>query len=396
MLRILARYCIFPQNVFNEPIHMLSIKPSTRLEIEMKRLQGLFVESFKSLEGISSEEARYLNHFAFISNIGASTRIENAVLTDQEIEWVDTTLSSDGRITAFEERKEYILDKLSRDRERSVEEVVGSRQVLATIYMQFKALFPLSETTIRGLHHDLLRYYPEAVDHAGGYKKTPKRVVYHNHETGEERVVLDPAPPGIITETAMAELVRWYNNNIHEYPWPLLVATEFIFQFLAIHPFKDGNGRLGRALFILSLLHSEDRYLSGITPYLAIDRHIEQNRSLYYTVLHQCSGGKFDNDPERYHLEPLVWFFSKIFESAVNDITFYRHRYKVLRRLSTSALAVLNYFKSSPEKRLKVADVVKETRIPRRTVQYALKTLTGKGFLQLLGRGAASRYQLIF
>jgi len=70
---------------------MLSFKPSTRLEIEMKRLHGLFVESWTSLGGISSEEARYLNRFAFISNIGASTRIENAVLTDQEVEWVDTT-----------------------------------------------------------------------------------------------------------------------------------------------------------------------------------------------------------------------------------------------------------------------------------------------------------------
>ncbi len=362
----------------------------------MKRLQGLFVESYNSLEGISSEEARYLNRFAFISNIGASTRIENAVLTDQEIEWVDTTLNKDGRVTAFEERKKYILDKLSRDRERSVEEVIGSRQVLTTIYMQFKELFPLSETTIRGLHHDLLRYYPGAIDHAGGYKRTPNKVVYHNYETGEERVVLDPAPPGIVTETAMAELVRWYNNNIHEYPWPLLVAAEFVFRFLAIHPFQDGNGRLGRALFILSLLHSEDRYLSGITPYLAIDRHIEQNRSLYYTVLHRCSGGRFDHDPARYKLEPLAWFFSKIFESSIDDIAFYRNRYELLQRLSTSALAVLNCFKSRPEKRLKVADIVKETGLARRTVQYALKTLTGKGFLQSLGRGAASRYQLVF
>jgi Fic family protein len=375
---------------------MLSFTPSTKLEMEMKRLHGLFMESYKSLEGISSKEARYMNRFAFISNIGASTRIENAVLTDQEIEWVDTTLNNDGRITAFEEKKEYILDKLSKDRERSVEEVVGSRQVLTTIYMQAKELFPLSETIIRGLHHDLLRYYPEAVDHAGGYKKTPNNVVYHNHETGEKRVVLDPSPPGIVTETAMSELVRWYNNNIHEHLWPLLGATEFVFRFLAIHPFQDGNGRLGRALFILSILHSEDRHLSGIAPYLAIDRHIERNSSLYYTVLHQCSGGKFDADPGNYNFEPLAWFFIKIFESSVADIAFYRQRYEALQKLSTSAFAVLDCFKSQPEKRLKVADIVKESGLPRRTVQYALKTLTSQYFLQLLGRGAASRYQLVF
>lgn len=375
---------------------MLSFTPSTKIEKELKRLQGLFVESFKSLEAISVEEARYLNRFAFISNIGASTRIENAVLTDQEIEWVDTTLNKEGRITAFEEKKAYILDKLSKDRERSVEEVVGCRQVLMTIYLQAKELFPLTEAIIRGLHHDLLRFYPDAIGYAGRYKKAPNQVVFHNHDTGEKRVVLDPAPPGILTETAMSELVKWYNETIHEHPWPLLVAIEFVFRFLAIHPFQDGNGRLGRTLFILPLLQSEDKYLSGITPFIAIDRHIEQNRSLYYTVLNQCSGGKFQADTRNYQFEPLAWFFINIIESSLSDVTIYRERYANLQRLSASALAVLDYFKASPEKRLKVAEIVKETGIPRRTVQYALKILTSQNFLQLLGRGAASRYQLVF
>lgn len=377
-------------------IIMLSFTPTTKLEKELKKVQGLLVEAYKTLEGISSEESNFLNRFALISNTGSSTRIENAVLTDQEIEWVDTTLSDDGRLTAFEEKKAFILDKLSKDRERSVEEVVGCRHVLMTVYMQAREVFPLTETIIRGLHHDLLRYYPEAAAHAGGYKKAPNQVVFYDHDTGEKRVVLDPAPPGIITNTAMSEMVKWYNNTIREHPWPLLVATEFVFRFLAIHPFQDGNGRLGRALFILSLLQSEDPYVMGITPYLAIDRHIEQNRFLYYTVLHQCSGGKFHPDPSNYKLEPLAWFFNKIFESALLDVSFYRQRYANFQKLSVSAHSVLDCFRSSPEKRLKVAEIVKETGLPRRTVQYALKTLRSQNFLQLLGRGAGSRYQLVF
>lgn len=362
----------------------------------MKRLHAFFVEAFSSLEGIASEEARYMNRLALISNIGATTRIENAVLTDSEIEWVDTTLCNDGRITAFEENKSFILDKLSKDRERSVEEVVGSRQVLTTIYLQSRELFPLSETIVRGLHHNLLRYYPAAAEHAGGYKGVPNTVVSHSHETGEKRVVLDPAPPGIVTETAMAELVRWYNSSIREHPWPILVATEFVFRFLAIHPFEDGNGRIGRALFVLSFLHSDDRYLSSVVPYLALDRHIEQNSSLYYSVLQQCAGGRFDADPHNYAIEPLAWFFARVLEHSLADIAFYRKRYQALQGLSASALAVLGSFKSHPEKRLKVAGIVEETAIPRRTVQHALRTLTSQGFLQLLGRGAATRYQLIF
>ena len=337
-----------------------------------------------------------MHRFALISNIGASTRIENAVLTDQEIEWVDTTLDNDGRITAFEEKKVFILNKLSKDRERSVEEVVGCRQLMTTIYLQAHELYPLTETIIRGLHQDLLRYYPEAASHAGGYKKAPNRVIFLNHDTGEKQVVLDPAPPGTITDTAMSEMVKWYNNTIHEHPWPLLVATEFVFRFLSVHPFQDGNGRLGRALFILTLLQSEDKYLSGIIPYIAIDRHIEQNRALYYTVLNRCAGGKFQADPRHYKLEPLAWFFIRVLESSLTDVMFYRQRYASLHQLSESALAVLNCFKASPEKRLKVADIMDETGLPRRTIQYALKTLARQSFLQLLGKGAASRYQLVF
>jgi Fic family protein len=375
---------------------MLSFIPSNKMENELKRLQGLFVETYQELEGLSPDESRYLHRFALISNVGASTRIENAVLTDQEIEWIDTVLNKDGKVTAFEDKRTAILDKLSKDRERSVEEVVGCRQVLTTVYLQANELFPLTEAVIRGLHHDLLRYHAKAAGHPGGYKTAPNRVVSINHDTGEERVVLDPSPPGVITSTAMAELVQWYNNTIREYPWTLLVAAEFVFRFLAIHPFQDGNGRLGRALFILALFQSDDKYLSGITPYIAIDRHVEQNRPLYYTVLHKCSGGKFQAEPTQYQLEPLAWFFMKTMESSLADVKFYRRKYAGLQKLSASAQAVLDCFRSSPEKRLKVAEIVEETGLARRTVQYALKTLTSQHFLQLLGRGPASRYQLVF
>jgi len=375
---------------------MLSFTPSPKMENRLKILQGLLAETYKDLEALSPDETKYIHRCAFIGNIGASTRIENAVLTDQEIEWVDTTLNDHGKATAFEEKKSFILDKLSKDRERSVEEVVGCRQVLRTVYLQADELFPLSEVTIRGLHHDLLRYYPKASSYAGGYKTAPNRVVSINHETGEERVVLEPSPPGIITATAMADLINWYNTAIQEYPWPILVATEFIFRFLAIHPFQDGNGRLGRALFILALFHSGDKYLTSITPYIAIDRHIEQNHTLYYSILHQCSEGKFKADPAQYKLEPLAWFFINILESSLADIEIYRKRYNNLQKLSESASTVLNCFRSSPEKRLKVGDIVEKTGLPRRTVQYALKTLTKQELLQILGLGAGSRYQLVF
>ncbi len=89
---------------------MLSFQPSIKLEKALKKLQAEVVNAASGLGSLSDGEAHYLNRCALISNVGASTRIENALLTDAEVEWVDTTLSVDGRTTAFEQYKDIILD----------------------------------------------------------------------------------------------------------------------------------------------------------------------------------------------------------------------------------------------------------------------------------------------
>jgi Fic family protein len=212
---------------------MLSFVPGPTLEKALKALHGDVSRLSFELAGLDDAEKSWLHHWALISTI---------VLTDAEIEWVDTTLSQTGDTTAFEAHKAIILDKLSKDRERSVEEVVGCREVLRLVYLQADELSPLTESAVRGLHHHLLSFYPPAAFHAGGYKTSPNQVVSINHDTGERRVVLDPASPGPRTEAAMRDLIVWYNHAVAEHPWPLLVATEFVFRFLAIHPFQDGNG----------------------------------------------------------------------------------------------------------------------------------------------------------
>lgn len=245
----------------------------------------------------------------------------------------------------------------------------------------------------------MLCYHPGSAHHLGGYKTTQNKVVSKNLATREERVVLDPAPPGTITQTAMADLVFWYNEmtgGTLKSNYPLAIPVVFVFRFLAIHPFTDGNGRLGRALFILVLLQNGYKHWKSIIPLLAIDRHIEQNRPLYYSVLHKCSEGKFHQNPEKYEIEPLIWFFVKIIDSALDDIPIYRKRFANLQKLSETALIVLNRFKEKPENRLNSGYITKTTGIPSRTIQYALRTLVEKEFLQRLGQGRGTRYQLVF
>jgi Fic family protein len=375
---------------------VLSFTPSPKLEKALKAVQGDITRLAMELTGVAEAEAAWLHRWALISTIGASTRIENAVLTDAEIDWVDTALLQDGHVTAFDANKAAILDKLSKDRERSVEEVVGCREVLGIVYLQAADLCPLTESAVRGLHHTLLSFYPAARFYAGGYKTSPNQVVSVNHDTGERRVVLDPTPPGPQTEAAMRDLILWYSQTVHEHPWPLLVATEFVFRFLAIHPFQDGNGRLGRAVFLLALMQGDDADFSRVIRFIAIDRQIERHRPLYYAVLHQASGGKFCEDARLYQFDGLTSFFLKMLENALADIAILRRRYAALQRLSESAVSVLACFKSTPERRLKVADLVAETGLVRRTVQNALVSLTAVGLLQRLGAGPGTRYQLIF
>ena len=375
---------------------MLSFTPSPKFEKALKSVQADVNRLAAELARVPDAEASWLHRWALISTIGASTRIENAVLTDAEIDWVDTTLSQDGHVTAFGANKASILDKLSKDRERSVEEVVGCREALGIAYLQAGELFPLTESAIRGLHHTLLSFYPAAAFHAGGYKTSPNQVTSVNHHTGERRVVLDPTPPGPQTDAAMRDLVVWYNQTIREHPWPLLVAAEFVFRFLAIHPFQDGNGRLGRALFLLALMQGDDPDLGQVVRFISIDRQIERHRPLYYNALHQASGGRFREDLRLYQLEPLAWFFLKMLENALADVAVLRRRPAALQRLSESAVTVLACFKSTPERRLKVADLTAATGLVRRTVQNALVSLTKAGLLQRLGAGPGTRYQLIF
>ena len=97
-----------------------------------------------------------------------------------------------------------------------------------------------------------------------------------------------------------------------------------------------------------------------------------------------------------YKFDNLVLFFLKIFATAVADITLYRNKYVDLQSLSEAAVTVLECFKSNPETKLKVSDIERITNVPRRTIQFVLKSLTEKAFLQRLGKGAGSRYQLIF
>ena len=363
---------------------------------ELRQIAQALARKHQTALSMDNEEMDYIRRNAHISTIGASTRIENAVLTDAEVGWLDTTLAEDARTTAYLDRRDLIQEKFSRDKERSIDEVAGCRAMLYLISAQAGDMFPLSETIIRGLHNELLQYYAPSEHYRGVYKTSPNSVIRRDHSTGEETPVLETSPPGPITEIAMRDLVAWYNDTLPSHPWTIAVATEFVFRFLAMHPFQDGNGRLGRGLFLLSLLQSPDESLREIAPYLPIDRHIERQREDYYIALRRCSGGKFSADPAAYEYDHFLGFMLKAISRSLDDFEFYRKRYQALQELPPTAVNVLNCFRERPEIRLQRRIVIEDTGLPRTTVTDALRILKDRRFIQRLGRGAGIRYQLIF
>jgi Fic family protein len=375
---------------------MLSFNINNDRVKELRELAQATARKHQAVLSIDREELDYIQKNVQISAIGASTRIENAVLTDAEVDWLDTTLAQDARTTAYPDRREFIQDKLSRDKERSIDEVAGCRAMLHRIATQAGDFFPLSETILRALHNELLQYYASSSHYRGRYKTVPNSVIRRNNATGEEISVLETSPPGSITESGMRDLIVWYNETLPSHPWTIAAATEFVFRFLAMHPFQDGNGRLGRGLFCLSLFQSPDESLRVMTPYLPIDRHIEKQREDYYITLRRCSGGKFNPDPAAYEYDHFLGFMLKTIFRSLDDFEFYRERYRALQELPPTAAVVLDCFKERPEIRLQRRIIIEDTALPRTTVTDALRILKERGFIQRLGRGAGIRYQLIF
>jgi len=268
--------------------------------------------------------------------------------------------------------------------------------MLALVYSQGPELFPLTQATLCGLHRELLKYHPPAAPYLGRYKQVPNSVIERDETSGAQRVVLETSPPGPLTDAAMADLLAWYNRTIREHPWPIAVASELVFRFLASHPFQDGNGRIGRALFLLALLQCSDEHLNQVAPYLSVDRFIEQNKIEYYTVLARVSGGRFHQDPHTYDIELFVSFMLKAMDSGLDAIGLYQQRVEQIRRLPEHAAAVLQLFKDSPEQRLTTRAIRDQVPLTPRTASRVLTALVDAGLVQRYGRGAGTRYQLVF
>lgn len=306
-----------------------------------------------------------LRQSVLITSAGASTRIEGSQLSDEEVEKVMRGLST----TKF--------------RDRDVEEVKGYLEVLPNIFDSYEKL-PLREGIIQHLHKELLKYSKKDELHRGKYK-TGENLVGIANSRGEVEKVIFETTPAWLTQKEMTELVEWTHQELEKKEiHPLLIIGNFLVEFLKIHPFQDGNGRLSRILTNNLLLRAGYLYM----PYISHEQIVERRKEEYYLALRQSQHTFKSEHPS---IEPwLVFFLSTIEEQSIRAIALLDKEH-IEDILSKMQLEVWNYISSVTD--ASAGEIVQNTNVGRPTVNQALDKLLKLQKIKRFGQGRAVRYK---
>ncbi len=332
-----------------------------------------FKITWKLLGKMTPEILKSLKKVATIESVGSSNRIEGNRLSDSQVEKLLSSINKQSFAT------------------RDEQEVAGYAKLMDTIFEDWEVI-PLSENYIKQLHKILLQYSSKDERHKGEYKKVSNAVAAYSPDGKEIGIVFETATP-FETPIKMEELVTWTRKNLEDnFFHPLIVIAIFVVEFLAIHPFEDGNGRLSRALTCLLLLKAGYTYV----PYSSMEAVIEDNKEGYYRALRQTQTTLRNTEPD---FEPWLEFFLKTLqkqkirlEYKINNeekskINVKTHTSDNLTELEEK---ILTYFTS--ESAGTIAKIVEYTDANRNTIKKALQNLVNKDLLVLHSKGRGAWY----
>lgn len=250
---------------------------------EYKGKQELFIEAKPDILDAMLEVAK-------IQSTGASNRIEGI-------------FTSDTRLDALVMEKAEPLS-------RNEEEIAGYREVLNIIHENYEYI-PLKPSIILQLHRDLYKFHPSA---SGGVYKNQDNAIEEVDSDGASRIRFKPLS-AFETPGAMERLCQTYQEAIREERIdPLILISKFVLDFLSIHPFNDGNGRMSRLLTLLLLY--QQGYIVG--KYISIEMIIEETKETYYEVLKKSSEGWHDD--ENSYL-PFVQYYIGVILNAYKEFS---------------------------------------------------------------------------
>ena len=318
---------------------------------EFKGEQNLFIEAH-------SDTLTQLVEIAKIQSTEASNKIEGIYTSDERL-------------------KKIVLDKTT-PRTRNEQEIAGYRDVWATIHESYEYI-PLRPSMILQLHRDLYKFSGMSI---GGSYKNADNVIAETDAQGNRFIRFQPVPAWETAE-AMEMACQAYDQAVQSGANPLLIIPMFILDFLCIHPFNDGNGRMARLLTLLLLYRSG--YIVG--KYISLEKVIEQSKETYYETLQQSSFGWHENEND---YAPFVRYLLGTIVAAYRDFS------DRVQFLTTKGLSkpdrIRELIKTTLGKITKTEIMEKCPDISQATVQRTLIDLQKQGEILKLSGGRYTAY----
>lgn len=320
-----------------------------------------FDASWDIIEKREGQTLKQLKSIATVRSVGASTRIEGSKMTDAEVEVLI------GKLT---------VAKLE---ERDQQEVAGYYEALDTIGESYRDI-EITEGNIKNLHNILMKYCDKDAWHKGGYKQV-SNAVEANHPDGSKQLVFKTAEPGFETEEAMRQLFAWYHSDTDTLP--IIKSALFVYEFLSIHPFQDGNGRLSRLLGTLLLLKHGYSWIQ----YVSFEHEIESRKAEYYKVLmttqKQRPGEKVDD---------WVIFFLNCMMNIQDQLMEKLKTKGSAAQLGPKEKTILAVIENNPG--IKSGEVAEKLAIPLSTVKKILSSMVERRLILMSGAGAGTNYMI--
>lgn len=319
---------------------------------EFKGEQNLFIEA-------KADALMQLVELAKIQSTEASNKIEGIFTSDDRL-------------------KKIVRDK-TMPRTCSEKEIAGYRDVLAMIHESHDYIPPRPSSFLQ-LHRDLYKYSGLSI---GGSYKNADNIIQETDEEGNKFIRFRPVPAWETPE-AVERLCEAFSDALKNAQYdPLILISMFILDFLCIHPFNDGNGRMSRLLTLLLLYRAG--YIVG--KYISIEKLIEQSKESYYEALWESSQGWHDENND---YVPFVRYMLGVIVAAYRDFS------SRVQLLTTGGLSkperVREIIKGTLGKVTKAEIMQKCPDIAQITVQRALNELVKSGQVMKLSGGRYTAY----
>jgi len=310
-----------------------------------------------------------LTQSVIVTSTGASNRIEGNRLSDDQVEALYRNL----RIRKFRTRDE--------------QEVAGYLEMLELI-LDAHADMPLSEALILQIHRDTLQYSDKDERQRGVYKFGPNRVEATDMRGNVIGVIFDPTPPHL-TPKEMSELVDWFTwANVGNFKHPLIRIANFVFEYLAIHPFQDGNGRTSRLLTNLLLLQNGYSFARLVSH----EKLIEGRKADYYLALNRTQS-TWKTDAE--DIAPWIDYFLAIVHTQAKQALAVIEGDQIEHLLSEKQLALWQWAQARDATEFSRKDAIAALGFAPRTVEASIAKLVSLKRLERIGEGRATRYRLV-